>query len=392
MRSGALSDRELTRDHLAALLDNEDERGVLSIFLDGHAGIDASAIDVRGLVSELRRSVVAEGPPDRADALLATLTRLGPELELLYDGRRPGRGRAVFVWLSGGVPMQFETLLSLSNRVVIDDRPFVHPLVEVLERGRPAGVVLFSGERAELFDWRSGRLVVLCQLAFEGQEPHLRSAPVGRGAARHPHADPGNEHRRCRDRERRLRFVDRVAELVADLVHEHGWERAIVSGDERLTKPLIGALPRPLQEHTLRDPRQLIACETSTIAGAVGACLDAQRAQKYLHLARQIHDAASAGTGGAIGLSEVAAALNEDRVEHLIYDPRVRYAGAIPERRQLLAPPEGPPDAALAVVEPRLMARLVRRTLETGARATPLDGEAAELLAAAGGIAAKLRG
>ena len=99
MCSGALSECELTRDHLAALLDNEDERGVLSIFLDGHAGIDASAIEVRGLVSELRRSVVAEGPPDRADALLATLTRLGPELELLYDGRRPGRGRAVFVWL-----------------------------------------------------------------------------------------------------------------------------------------------------------------------------------------------------------------------------------------------------------------------------------------------------
>ena len=172
--------------------------------------------------------------------------------------------------------MQFETLLSLSNRVVIDDRPFVHPLVEVLERGRPAGVVLFSGERAELFDWRSGRLVVLCQLALEGQEPHLRSAPVGRGVARHPHADPGHGRRRCRDRERRLRFVDRVAELVADLVHEHGWERAIVSGDERLTKPLIGALPRRLQEHTLRDPRQLIACETSTIAGAVGACLDAR--------------------------------------------------------------------------------------------------------------------
>jgi hypothetical protein len=44
-------------------------------------------------------------------------------------------------------------------------------------------------------------------------------------------------------------------------------------------------------------------------------------------LTHRIRDAAMAGRGGALGLSEVTAALNDARVEHLVYDPAIRYAG-----------------------------------------------------------------
>ena len=82
------------------------------------------------------------------------------------------------------------------------------------------------------------------------------------------------------------------------------------------------------------------------------------------------------------------AALNDARVEHLIYDPQVRYTGALGEGDLLLASPEA---ASVVVQESRLTERIVERCLLTAARITPLDATAADTLADAGGIAALLR-
>jgi hypothetical protein len=47
--------------------------------------------------------------------------------------------------------------------------------------------------------------------------------------------------------------------------------------------------------------------------------------------------------------------------------------------------------AGRVVDEPRLTERMVERSLQTGARITPLNGASAHLLADAGGVAAMLR-
>ena len=76
------------------------------------------------------------------------------------------------------------------------------------------------------------------------------------------------------------------------------------------------------------------------------------------------------------------------RVEHLIYDPQVRYVGAVGANDVLFASPYA---GGLLVEESRLTERIVERCLRTAARITPLDAIAAATLADAGGIAALLR-
>jgi hypothetical protein len=98
-----------------------------------------------------------------------------------------------------------------------------------------------------------------------------------------------------------------------------------------------------------------------------------------------------AGRGGALGLSEVIAALNDARVEQLVYDLAVRYAGAIAADGRLVVPPEQHPLGTPSTAEPRLTERIVERCLATGARVTPVTGPAAEMLAEMGGLAARLR-
>ena len=91
-------------------------------------------------------------------------------------------------------------------------------------------------------------------------------------------------------------------------------------------------------------------------------CLEQQQAESDLRLTDRILNAARAAEGGALGLSEVLAALNEARVMHLIYDPDLRYAGAIADDGQLSSPPEH--RAMVRVVEePRLTERMVERCL-----------------------------
>jgi hypothetical protein len=371
---------------LSALLDAVDPIGVVSIFVDAGGEARATAIDIQNRLSQLQRSVSTDGPAERADALNRALERFAGDIEGLCDPSASGRGRVMFAPLSGAEPTRFSTQLRLPNRVVLDDRPFVHPLLESLEQGRPAGVVLMSRDLTEVLEWRHGELLNMARIVLDGDAPgeDLVSGPA------HQPTEPSPERRERRADDQRRRFVDRVASAVTQLATRRGWERAVISGDDRLTGPLLSALPEPLRDNAVRDPRHLIESDSRSLNAIVSELLQRQQAESDLRLTARILNAARAGEGGALGLSEVLAALNEARVMHLIYDPELRFAGAIAQDGQLLSPPEQPATVRVTQ-EPRLTERMVERCLQTGSHVTPVSGRAAALLADSGGVAARLR-
>jgi hypothetical protein len=83
------------------------------------------------------------------------------------------------------------------------------------------------------------------------------------------------------------------------------------------------------------------------------------------------------------GTIRVLVALNDARVAHLVYDPEVRFHGAVGEDGRLSAPPEQRLMAERIVDE----LRLAGRRLETEARITPVGSPAVRLLADGGGVA-----
>jgi hypothetical protein len=185
-----------------------------------------------------------------------------------------------------------------------------------------------------------------------------------------------------------MRWIEQVAAEVVRLTDEREWERILVSGDERLTVPLVEALPDRLRGVVLLDPRHLHESDHSSLAEDVAERLMEDRAGRNADLSRRVRAAALGAQRGALGLSEVVAALNEGRVEHVIYDSARRYTGGIGPDGSLFAEGER---LGLGKEEPRLLERIVERALHTGARVTPLDGSAAGRLADADGIAALLR-
>jgi len=390
---------ELTSEQLldpravVALLRQAPAGGVLSVYVDADPadpGLQGAAIDLRNRLGELERRVAHAGPPERAAAVADALRRLAPELERLTSPQEGGRGRVLFAPVDDGEPTRLAARLPVATRVVLDRTPFVHPLLELLDEGRPAGVVLASQDEARLLEWRLGELHPLDRLeAPVVSAPHERSGPVGSSPAERA-GSPMREQRAAREAARTQRFLDRVGGAATALAGDRGWERLLVSGGDRLTEPLAQALAARLQEALVRDPRVLIALDHPTLTATVTEVLTADHAERERRLVRAVRERALAGGPVALGLSDVVGALDEGRVDHLLYDPEVRYAGAVGADGRLHAGDERPPGAAVTP-EPRLTERLVERALETAARVTPVEGAARGPLADADGIAALLR-
>lgn len=382
---------QLDEEELPELSRRTDPLGVLSLYMNAAPGesLEAAAIDLNNRYRELQRRI-EEDSSERSREVGAALERLKPELDLLTRPETPGRGRIVYAALSSDWILRLSSQMPVPNRVVLDDGPFIHPLLELLDEGRPAGVVLVSSEDARIFEWRLGRLQLMSVLEKEETEAaHERAGQIGGGPRGQFHT-PMLEQRQARQQELTRRFLDQVAETVTDMMDERRWERLLVSGGERWTQPVAAKLPEAIQDRVIQDLRVLTGLDDEGLRSAVTERLREDHTLREQRLVEQVREAALGGDG-ALGLSEVAAALNEGRVAHLVYDPEVRYTGSIGADGALLAGSELGVDGKPGTPEPRLTERLVERAFSTGARVSPIEGAASGALSEAVGIGALLR-
>lgn len=140
----------------------------------------------------------------------------------------------------------------------------------------------------------------------------------------------------------------------------------------------------------IQDTRVLAGLDDAGLLTAVSERLHDDHAHRERHLLERVRDAGLSQVG-ALGLSQVAGALREGRVAHLVYDPQVRYTGSVDADGALYADAEVGSAGQPHTPEPRLTERLVERALVTGARVSPIEGAADGILRDAAGIGALLR-
>ena len=387
----------LDQDSLWALSRRTDKLGVLSVYVNADPrqdpNLQATAIDLKNRYRALQCRVVGDIGAQGSREVVAALERLREQVESLTSPAASGLGRIAFAALDSGWMLRLESAMPVTNRVVLGDAPFIHPLLELLDEGRAAGVVLISAQDARLLEWRAGSLQLLRRIEQPYvQAPHERAGQIGGGPDGQFHT-PMREQRRARDRDRMLQFLDRVAEAAADLAGYRGWERILVSGGERWTEPAVARFPRGLRSKVFADARisRIFNGHNDVeLAMAVTQWVRDQHAEHERRLLEHVRDVAGSGRA-ALGLSEVTAVLNAGRAAHLVYDPQVRYQGTVGADGALYGGDEVGPNGYPVTPEPRLTERLVERALMTGARISPVDGAADGGLKDADGVAALLR-
>jgi hypothetical protein len=388
----SLATGSVERETLLDLSRRNDPVGVLSIYVDASPGdgLRAASIDLKNRFAELERRLASDAAPERAHAVHEGIDRLESELKRLTDPEERGRGRILFAAIGDPWLVRIESQLPMPNRVVLDHGPFIHPLVELLDEGGPAGVVLASRSESRLLEWSLGELTLLRELrADTAAPPRERSGPVGSRSG-NAFGTPTGEQGNARERDQTARFIERVAAAASRLARKRGWEKIMLSAGEQETDSLAEALPPALRAIALRDPRVLVGLDAAALAEIVTQRIRAAHREFEQQLIGEVREQAQGASAAALGLSEVVAALNQARVAHLIYDPFIRYRGSVGHDRSLYA--EG--ETALAVSSApaeRITERIVERALETGARVSPVEGAATNGLADAGGIAAVLR-
>ncbi len=388
-------DQEIILD----LIDFRDDVGVLSVFVgitpDRAADPKPSwPIVIRNELRDLRKRAKEDRSHEDWEAIGDRIDHLDRQLDQLFDFSAHGRGRALFAAVSSDQVWTVSIQVPFRDRVILDDNAYVRPLIAAYDEGRPAGIAVVHKGGVRLLEWRLGEAEELTKDAFTigGRDWRKASGPA---PAQPQDTRQGGQKRDQFDNrvdENRLRFMRDRARDIAEIANSRGWDRLVVAGDPRLTKPFAEELnPAGGEQLTVTD----LSWEDEApneIADQAWETLKTLRHERAVNLVQTAKDRALSGGAGALGLDDVLASLNEGRVERLVFNADVSLSGYRTEAGMLYAD-NGRPDLDddLLIEEELLVERAIERTLETGATVTPVQDDAAETLSEHGGIAALLR-
>lgn len=309
--------------------------------------------------------------------------------------RRHGRSRIGFVEVSakGGRERWRSFQLPLAEtEVVAWERPYLRPLVELLDDGAPLGAIAVASERVRLWEWSLGECEELAswEPEFDKRDWRERRAPRSADPGRSQFtSSAGKDQVGRRLDANRERFLHEAGERLVDPLAGRGWRALLAFG----ARDQVGAVAagagrqagRPGRDGLLRlvAEKDLAGEDGPAIARRIEELLPDLNRERELELVRMVEGKAHAEGGAAsLGRQETLQALAEGRVSHLLFDAGADLDGEIPapswgaggEQR-------GGPGGA----------ELIEQALRTGAWVTPVEGEAAEALAAHEGVAALLR-
>jgi hypothetical protein len=359
------------------------QHGVLSLYARIDPG-DRSA----SWATELRNGLSNLIGPESAGAegtawqpLVETAERLQGELEREPRPNQP-RGLIGFVEISRDEAeerwygMQIPPPRTQVSRGPVAE---IRPLLELLDECAPLGIAAISSDRVRLIDWRLGRLEQLhaWELEYLGgwrERKARKSRDPARGEAV---SAAGRDQYDQRMEETRGHFAEQAGGLARAEAHRHRWREALLFGDERYVRRFAQGF---VEDCRYVDSTDLINEPLGDIERRVEALLPKLNRERERSLIERIKEAAYAKGRSALGVQETFQALEEGRVEHLVYDAGRDYRDDWPTWEH--------PDANNGQ---SLIERVVELALSTRAAITPVEGEGAEALTDQGGMAALLR-
>lgn len=367
--TGLAQAQEPTEDAVRELLAWRPRHGVFSLYVD--AGLIARDGRWRlELRSGLDRAVDFAAGADRDTRLAveATVRRIEDDL-FIEPGGSESRGLMGFVQVArepGEERWYASQLAPRRTEASYGRRPQVGPLLATLDDGAPAGIATVSGERVRLLDWHLGRVeqlhdweLELFSLDWRELKARRPSSPSGGRMI----SAAGRDQYEQRMEANRERFAHQTGALARLSAGKRAWRQILVFGDERYAGQFAdGFAGRCELRHV--ESTDLVAQPTHLIAERVDRLLPGLNRSRECALIERIDEAAYAEARSAFGAQETIQALEQGRVEHLVYD-----AGLDPEQ-----------------IEP-----MIELALGAGAAVTPVEGDSAAALERRGGVAALLR-
>lgn len=311
-----------------ALIEWRSPLGVVSAYLRFDAGDRSQSwrAELHNQVGRLR-GAVEDADHERRMAVLATTDRLLARCED-EKSRPPPRGEAGFLevaeregaerWWATAIPPT-ATMVSLAEQAM------VAPLVDLSRRGEGVGVALVSSERIRLLRFAEGELddIEEMEITLWISDWRERKSSSSRdpGRAQGVNSSGRDQHDERLDHNRR-RFIKESGSLAGERLRERGLDRVVAFGPAKDVEEFDGGLRSTGVRLEAVGDADLISSPTDRLVDAVAEAVDRLAAESDRRLAERALGK-MAGAPGATGIQETEAALEEGRVEHLLFDPAI---------------------------------------------------------------------
>jgi peptide chain release factor subunit 1 len=301
-------------------------------------------------------------------------------------GVEPGaKGLIVFSDASENFFWTRETHVPLRNRARWMDKPYLVPLLEILDEHERYGVVLLDKESARLFTVYLGEI--------EEHSDAMAPAPVRRYKA------SGTDHLLSESRFQHKAathmhwHAKNVAQMLDKLVDQYALDRLLLGGPVEATSELQHLLSKRVRNRVVERLSLPVKANAQEVLQAALAV--EERVEREME--KRIVDELIAGDPhhpSALGLDPTVRAVCEERVWRLIYEQDFSARGSrCTNCGMLFARTEGSCDYCGAAIKPidDLLEQMVERVLEQDGQVEKISGDAALRLQQAGGVGAVLR-
>jgi hypothetical protein len=236
------------------------------------------------------------------------------------------KGLAVFASASRGLNKSIHLEFPVETRIVVDEEPFILPLLEHWH-GEPIYLVaLVDSDRARLFEAHAGAVEEVRNFEREDLvEPIERDKPrftyKKRFAATH--------HERLHGMDE-----DKFLQNVADLIDDH-WERyggrfagILLLGQAPITSTLVRLLPRDLRQAVVEQAPQFMTSRPHNVADDVARVMKRWHSERDDQFRREVSARWKTQYRVANGPSDVLDALQQGRAAQVLIGSRRDIEGS----------------------------------------------------------------
>ena len=270
-----------------------------------------------------------------------------------------------------------ELQVGLPSGLRWSQKPWVRPLLEVVEGRDRIGVVLMDKQRARILVSDTGTL-----------EQHIEIA----SAVPNRHSTTGTDHimsqgQMERDHDNHVQsHAKRTADELSSLIDRRKLERIVIGGPVEATTVFIAALPKRLQQMVIGTISAPVDAGPERLTSELRNVQDKVEQEDEAKIVDSMITAAMKGDKAVLGLSDTLLAIQEGRVYRLVVARDYRAEGKecgschvlVADGLEKCSFCGGRLDAA-----PDLINRASHRVLDMGGRIQLVAGEAAAKLAEA---------
>jgi peptide chain release factor subunit 1 len=233
-----------------------------------------------------------------------------------------GRSVAVFSCVAEDYFRAYPLAVPVRSRVRISDRPYVKPLVDLLDSFGGYGVALVDKQGARLFYFHLGELRekegVVGEVVRHTKRGGGSQSPGRRGGV----AGKTNYVEEVADRN-----IKEAAEKAARFFSENNVRRVLIGGTDDNVIPFRAQLPKAFQSLVIGTfPMSMTASHTEVLERAMQVGMEADERRKSKVVDAVVTGAAK-GRGGVVRLEDTLGAVHEGRVQTLVIREGLRSPG-----------------------------------------------------------------